>query len=187
MLENHVTNEVAHWAGQCYAWDVVNEGLNEDGTYRNTIFYQMLGEDYLKIAFAAAAKADPKAKLYYNDYNLEWPSAKTAGAARIVKLLQDAGIKIDGVGLQAHHVLPRNPSLDEQIAAIQEFAALGVEVAITELDVRIPLPTNETNLEQQKQAYKNTVGACAQVKACVGVTVWDFYDPVSEFPCRCEL
>lgn len=155
VIVNHVTNVVKHYKGKCYAWDVVNEALNEDGTYRESIFYTTLGEEYIKLAFSTAAKVDPDVKLYYNDYNLESPGNKSAGALRIVKLLKDAGIKIDGVGMQAHFVASGAPSLDQQIAVIDSYAALGVEVAYTELDVRIDLPLNDTNLEWQKQAYTN--------------------------------
>lgn len=91
---------------------MVNEGLNEDGTYRNDTFFQVLGPEYIKIAFAAAAAADPHAKLYYNDYNIEYVGPKSDGAREnIVKYLQDAGIRIDGVGLQGHFVVGSTPSI----------------------------------------------------------------------------
>jgi len=155
VIVDHVTRVAGHWRGRCYAWDVVNEALNEDGTYRQSIFYQVLGEEYIKLAFKTAAKADPHAKLYYNDYNLEWPSAKTEGAKRIVKMLRKEGIRIDGVGLQAHLVAENHPTLDQHIDAIKGFADLGVEVALTELDVRLTVPATAENLAQQKEAYKN--------------------------------
>ncbi|KAK0747370.1 glycoside hydrolase superfamily [Apiosordaria backusii] len=182
VIVNHVTRVAKAWKGQCYAWDVVNEALEEDGSYRKSVFYNVLGEEYIKLAFATAAKVDPKAKLYYNDYNLEWPHAKTEGTQRIVKMLQKAKIRIDGVGLQAHLVAEQAPTLNQHIDAIQGFAKLGVEVALTELDIRLQMPANATNLAQQKEAYKNAVGACVQVKGCVGVTIWDFYDPFSWVP-----
>jgi endo-1,4-beta-xylanase len=178
MLTEHVRREASHWKGQCYAWDVVNEGLNDDGTYRNSTFYEVLGDDYFKIAFATAAQADPDAKLYYNDYNIEKPGPKADGAKRIVQLIKDAGLRIDGVGLQSHFTVGRTPSLDDQIAAMEGYTALGVDVAITELDVRVALPANDSGLAGQKAAYRDTVGACMQVDRCVGITVWDFYDPV---------
>ncbi|KAH6635743.1 glycoside hydrolase superfamily [Chaetomium tenue] len=182
VVVDHITNVMGHYKGQCYAWDVVNEALNEDGTYRESVFYNVLGEDFLKLAFETASKVDPKAKLYYNDYNLEWPSAKTEGAQRIVKLLKDDGIRIDGVGLQAHLIAEDHPTLDQHIDAIKGFTKLGVEVALTELDIRLQTPATPENLELQKHAYKNIVGACVQVCGCVGVTIWDFYDPFSWVP-----
>ncbi|KAK4105154.1 glycoside hydrolase family 10 protein [Parathielavia hyrcaniae] len=182
VIVEHVTKVARHWKGQCYAWDVVNEALNEDGTYRESVFYNVLGEEYIKLAFKTAAEVDPKAKLYYNDYNLESPSGKTAGAQRIVKMLQAEGIKVDGVGLQAHLIAENHPTLDQHIDAIQGFADLGVEVALTELDIRLTVPATAENLAQQKEAYKNVVGACVQVEGCIGVTLWDFYDPFSWVP-----
>jgi len=179
-LRRHVYGEASHWRGQCYAWDVVNEGLNENGTYRESIFYQVLGDEYFKIAFEEAARADPHAKLYYNDYNIEKPGPKQEGAVRIVRLLQAAGLRVDGVGLQSHFVAGSTPTFDEQVAAMRAYTALGVEVAQTELDIRLELPANETNLAQQRADYKASVAACVAVDECVGVTVWDFYDPVGD-------
>ncbi|KAL8302882.1 hypothetical protein RB597_005432 [Gaeumannomyces tritici] len=181
-IVRHIHNVAGHWKGRCLHWDVVNEALEDDGTWRKSVFYNVLGEEYIKLAFREAAKADPHAKLFYNDYNLESPGLKVAAAGRLVKMLQDEGIRIDGVGAQAHLVAHRAPSLDQQIAAYQSFADLGVEVALTELDVRLQLPADATNLALQKQVYANSVGACAQVKGCVGVTLWDFYDPFSWVP-----
>ncbi|KAB5571861.1 family 10 glycosyl hydrolase [Coniochaeta sp. 2T2.1] len=182
VITKHITNVAGHWKGRCYAWDVVNEALNEDGTYRQSVFYNVLGEEYIKHAFRVAAAVDPHAKLYYNDYNLESPGQKSAGAVRIVKMLQAAGIRIDGVGMQAHLTAESHPTLDQHVAVIQSYAETGVEVALTELDVRITLPATAEKLELQKVAYKNIVGACVQVKACIGVTLWDFYDPFSWVP-----
>jgi endo-1,4-beta-xylanase len=184
-LIDHVTHEASHWAGQCYAWDVLNEALNEDGTYRNDTFLAVLGPEYIKIAFKAAAAADPGAKLYYNDYNIETIGNKSEGArTNIVKFLQDDGIRIDGVGLQSHFTVGRSPSLDDQVANMEAFAEMGLDVAVTELDVRLEEPENSTNLAAQSEIYKNTTGACLLVDACVGITVWDFYDPVSSFCCE---
>lgn len=147
---------MTHYKGQCYAWDVVNEAFNEDGTYRESVFSTVLGGDeFIELAFKTASELDPKAKLYYNDYNLESPSAKTEAVRKLVRQLQSKKIRIDGVGLQAHLTAESRPTLDEHIAAIEGFAELGVEVALTELDVRLAMPANATNLAQQKEAYKN--------------------------------
>ncbi|RDW62201.1 beta-xylanase-2 [Coleophoma cylindrospora] len=181
-LIDHVTHEARHWASQCYAWDVLNEALNEDGTYRNDTFYAVLGEEYIKIAFKAAAEADPTAKLYYNDYNIESPGPKSTAALGIVTMLQEAGLRIDGVGLQSHFIVGSTPTIDQQISNMKSFTDLGVDVAITELDIRLLLPSNATNLQQQSKDYEASVGACVQVEGCVGITVWDFWDPVSWVP-----
>ncbi|KAK3326342.1 glycoside hydrolase superfamily [Apodospora peruviana] len=183
-IVRHITNVAGHWKGQCYAWDVVNEALDEDGTYRKSLFYNILGEEYIKLAFETAAKVDPAAKLYYNDYGIERPaSVKTAGALRIVKMLKDAGVKIDGVGMQAHLHADNHPTAADHVATMAAYLAMGVEeVAFTELDVRITDPANATSLEWQKDSYVQVTTACAKVEGCVGITVWDFYDPFSWVP-----
>ncbi|KAH6658151.1 family 10 glycosyl hydrolase [Truncatella angustata] len=182
MIVNHITHVMEHYKGKCYAWDVVNEALNDNGTYRKSVFYDTLGEDYIKLAFRTAQKVDPDVKLYYNDYNIESPGSKATAAVGIVKMLKQEGINISGVGMQSHWAVGSSPTLEQTIAAMNSYAAEGVEVAMTELDVRIKLPVNETSLEAQKQAYKTAAGACVQVEACVGITIWDFYDPFSWVP-----
>jgi endo-1,4-beta-xylanase len=157
--------------------------LNEDGTYRTNIFYTTIGEAYLPIAFAAAAAADPSAKLYYNDYNLEYGGNKAAGARRIVQLIQNAGVNIDGVGLQAHFGVGTVPSRSSLASILNSFIALGVEVAYTEADVRILLPTSASTLAQQATDFRNLVGSCVDtVPGCVGFTIWDWTDKYSWVP-----
>ncbi|KAJ5174246.1 uncharacterized protein N7482_000123 [Penicillium canariense] len=181
-LKNHITKVVTHYKGQCYAWDVVNEALNEDGTYRESLWYTTIGEAYLPIAFATAAAADSDVKLYYNDYNIEYSGAKATGAQNIVKLVQSYGVKIDGVGLQAHFIVGSTPSKSSQASTMAAYTALGVEVAITELDIRMTLPSTQALLSQQQTDYSNTVGACVETEGCVGITIWDWTDKYSWVP-----
>ena len=183
-IKRHVYGVAEHYKGQCTHWDVVNEALDEDGTYRKSVFYNVLGEEYIKLAFQYAAEADPSAKLYYNDYGIERPaSVKTAGAKRIVKLLKDAGLRIDGVGMQAHLHADNHPTMEDHVATLKGYVELGVsEVAFTELDVRIKTPVNATKLAWQKESYQFVTEACVHVKECVGITIWDFYDPFSWIP-----
>ncbi|KAJ5156827.1 hypothetical protein N7492_009630 [Penicillium capsulatum] len=181
-MENHITNVVTHYKGRCYAWDVVNEGLDEDGSYRDSVFYQHIGEAYIPIAFAAAAAADPDAKLYYNDYSIESAGAKSTAAQNIVKLVQSYGARIDGVGLQAHLIVGGTPDKSAQASNLAAFTALGVEVALTELDIRMTLPSTGALLSQQAIDYANTVGACVETKNCVGITIWDWTDKYSWVP-----
>lgn len=175
-LQNHITNEVTHYKGQCYSWDVVNEAFEDNGTFRHDVFFNVIGEDYIRIAFEAAASADPDVKLYYNDYNIEQPGVKTTSALNLIKSLKTAGVKVDGVGLQSHFVVGSTPSTATQTANLESFTAMGVEVAITELDIRMTLPNSTALLRQQATDYQSTVAACLGVKDCVGVTVWDFDD-----------
>ncbi len=96
IMEHHIKNVAGRWKGACDRWDVVNEALNEDGTYRKSVFYETIGEAYIPISFRLAAKYAKGSKLYLNDYNLEYNGAKTEGAKRIVKLIKSYGLRIDG-------------------------------------------------------------------------------------------
>lgn len=156
--------------------------LNEDGSYRESIWYTTIGPAYLPIAFATAAAADPDVKLYYNDYNIEYSGSKATAAQNIVKLIQSYGAKIDGVGLQAHFIVGSTPSQSAQASTMAGYTALGVEVAITELDIRMTLPSTDALLAQQKTDYSNTVAACVATDGCVGVTIWDWTDKYSWVP-----
>lgn len=138
-FENHINTVASRYNGKIFSWDVVNEALNEDGTLRNSIFLQKLGPDYITEAFRLAAKASPNTELYYNDYNNEQPQ-KRAGCIELVKKVQAAGVRIDGVGIQGHWHLGKVPlkEIEESILAYHE---LGLKVMITELDIEV-LPRN---------------------------------------------
>jgi endo-1,4-beta-xylanase len=141
---NYITTVAGRYDGKVYSWDVVNEALNEDGTLRNSLFRQKLGGDYIVEAFRLAQKAAPHTVLYYNDYNIELP-AKRAGAIQIIKKIQAAGVRIDGVGIQGHWNANYVP-LQYIEQSIKEFSALGIKVAFTELDLSLfPYPAGRTN------------------------------------------
>jgi len=180
LLQNHITTEVTRYKGKLAAWDVVNEPFNEDGTYRSTLWYNGLGTDYIAQALTWAHAADPSAKLYINDYNVEGVNAKSTALYNLVKSLKERGVPIDGVGLQAHLILGQVPGTLQQ--NIQRFADLGVDVAITELDIRMQLPSDSTKLAQQAADYKAVFDACVAVTRCYGVTVWGFTDSDSWIP-----
>lgn len=133
--EKHIKDIVGHYKGRIDSWDVVNEALNEDGTLRKSIFLDKMGQDYLSSAFKWASEIDPAADLYYNDYNMTNPE-KRQGAITLVKNIQDKGVKVDGIGMQGHWQLT-SPSLEEIEQSILDYAALGVKVAITELDISV--------------------------------------------------
>ena len=132
---NHITKVAGRYDGKVYSWDVVNEALNEDGTLRKDIFLDKLGDDYIVEAFRLAQKAAPHTKLYYNDYNIEQP-AKRAGAIALIKKIQAAGVRIDGVGIQGHWKSGDVPMKDIE-ESIKEYAALGIKVMFTELDLSV--------------------------------------------------
>jgi len=134
-MKDHIITIVSKYKGRINSWDVVNEALNEDGTLRKSVFLNTLGEKYLVDAFKLAEKADPKAELYYNDYNIEEP-AKRAGAIALIKKIKAEGGKVDGVGIQGHWRL-ESPSIEEIEKSILEYSALGIKVAFTELDITV--------------------------------------------------
>jgi endo-1,4-beta-xylanase len=139
-MRDHIHTVVGRYKGRIHGWDVVNEALNEDGTLRESPWYRIIGRDYLIKAFEYAREADPDAELYYNDYNLEKPE-KRAGAIELVKYLQENGAPVTGIGTQSHLHL-KTPSLQEIEKTITEFAALGIDVMITELEIDVlPYPT----------------------------------------------
>ncbi|MGE5944509.1 MAG: endo-1,4-beta-xylanase, partial [Flavobacteriales bacterium] len=139
-LKSHIQAIVGRYKGRINSWDVVNEALNEDGTLRKSVFLNTMGEDYLALAFKWTSEIDPNADLYYNDYNMANPE-KRQGAIRLVKNIMDKGIKVDGIGMQGHWHL-NTPSLEEIEKSIVDYAALGIKVAITELDISV-LPNPE--------------------------------------------
>lgn len=134
-LKNHVQTVAARYSGKIHGWDVVNEALNEDGTLRNSLFLKQLGPDYLINSFKWAEEADPKAELYYNDYNMT-RQEKRAGAIKLVKDIQASGARIDGIGMQAHWGL-EDPTLEEIETSILEYSDLGIQVMITEFDITV--------------------------------------------------
>lgn len=143
---NHITKVAGRYDGKVYSWDVVNEALNEDGTLRKDIFLDKLGDDYIAEAFRLAQKASPHSQLYYNDYNIEQPK-KRAGAIALIKKIQAAGVRIDGVGIQGHWKSGDVPMKDIE-ESIKEYAALGIKVMFTELDLSVlPNPWDKTTAD----------------------------------------
>lgn len=140
-MEEHIATVAGRYKGKIHGWDVVNEALNDDGTLRNSKWLEITGEDYLHKAFEAAHKADPKAELYYNDYNM-WKPAKRDGAIRLAQDLQKKGATVHGIGMQGHWGL-KSPGIDQIEASIVAISKAGFKVMITELDIDVlPNPSN---------------------------------------------
>lgn len=136
-LKDHINQVVGRYKGKIYAWDVVNEAIDDDSAHflRNSPWYQICGEDFIFKAFEYAHEADPKAVLFYNDYNTERPE-KRERVYRLLKKLVDAKIPVNAVGLQAHWSI-YEPTQKELIATIEKFASLGLNVQVTELDMSV--------------------------------------------------
>ena len=162
---DHINGVMAHYKGKLAYWDVVNEAFNEDGSRRQSNL-QGTGNDWIEVAFRTARAADPSVKLCYNDYNIEnWTYAKTQGVYNMIRDFKSRGVPIDCVGLQTHFTggssLPGNFQ-----TTLSSFAALGVDVALTEVDV-----TNASTSQ-----YAGLTQACINVPRCVGITVWGVRD-----------
>ncbi|NNE69783.1 MAG: endo-1,4-beta-xylanase [Rhodothermales bacterium] len=150
-MKDHIETVAGRYRGRIDAWDVVNEALNDDGSLRQTPWLRIIGEDYLVKAFEYAEAAAPDAELYYNDYSMTNP-AKRAGAMRLVRSLQEAGVRIDGVGAQGHYTL-ETPTAGAVDSSITDLASLGIKVMITELDADV-LPRSNSGAEiSQIQEY----------------------------------
>ncbi|MDT0443928.1 endo-1,4-beta-xylanase [Streptomyces johnsoniae] len=180
ITDEHITTVMDHYEGDIAYWDVVNEAFNEDGTFRQSVFQQTIGEEYIANAFRTADAADPNAKLCINDYNIEGANAKSNGMYDLVQGLLADGVPIDCVGFQSHLILDSIPG-DIQ-SNLQRFADLGLEVIVTELDIRITMPADSAELDRQADQFEGVVSACLAVDGCAGVTVWGFGDADSWVP-----
>nr|AAP87538.1 putative xylanase [uncultured organism] len=179
-MESHVTTEASHYKGQVYAWDVVNEPFNGDGSFVSDVFYRAMGSGYIADALRTAHAADPSAQLYINDYSIEGENAKSNAMYSLVQSLLAQGVPINGVGFESHYIVGQVPS--SLLANMQRFAALGVNVAVTELDDRVQLPASTASLNQQATDYATVVRDCLQVSRCVGVSQWGVGDADSWIP-----
>jgi endo-1,4-beta-xylanase len=179
-MENHITTEATHYRGQVYAWDVVNEPFEENGALRNDIFLRAMGTGYIAAALRTARAADPAAKLYLNDFNIEGIGAKSNAMFNLASSLKSQGVPLDGIGFESHFIVGQVPSSLQ--ANMQRFADLGLDVAITELDVRMPTPASAANLTRQASDFAGVVRACLAISRCVGVSQWAVGDPDSWIP-----
>ncbi|MFF4500907.1 endo-1,4-beta-xylanase [Streptomyces sp. NPDC001401] len=180
ILKSHIDTEVGRYKGKVYAWDVVNEAFNEDGSMRSSLWQNKLGTGYIANALKWAHAADPAAKLYINDYNIEADNAKSDALYALAKKLRANGVPLNGIGFQSHFVVGGVPS--SMKANLKRFSDLGLEVSVTELDVRIPLPASAAELAQQSADYKRASENCLGVARCAGITVWGVSDKYSWVP-----
>ncbi len=196
-LKDHITTVVSRYKGKVYAWDVVNEALDDSDSrfYRDTEWYRICGEEYIEKAFRWAHEADPDALLFYNDYNTEFPGRRDK-VYTLVKSLLEKGVPIHGIGLQGHWNIV-NPSEKDLRDALAKYSSLGLTLQITELDVSV-YRSDETNPsdnvftpereQKQLEKYKMIFRVFRDYKDAIsGVTFWNVSDRNSwldNFPVR---
>ncbi|MGL4520130.1 MAG: endo-1,4-beta-xylanase [Phocaeicola sp.] len=149
-MRHHIETLVKRYKGRIHGWDVVNEAIEENGDFRQSPFYQILGEEYIALAFQYAHEADPDVELYYNDYNM-YNSNRRERVVQVVKNLQQRGIRIDAVGMQAHWGISY-PNINDVEESIKAFAETGVKVMITEFDLTVlPIVNIGANISDREE------------------------------------
>jgi len=177
-FEDHIRTVAGHFRRRVYAWDVVNEAVDDSQPgLRSTVFSRGLGPDYVAEAFRLARQADPDAELVYNDYGGEGLNRKSNDVYALVKDLKQRGL-VDGVGLQMHLSAASFPAVADIQANMKRLADLGLQVNISEMDVRVRDVAGDAaaKLARQRQVYRDVVAACVAVPQCEAVTLWGFTD-----------
>jgi len=190
LLHEHITRVMTHYSGQVFAWDVVNEALDENGNVRDSIWYNQpgiglsgKGTAYIEKVFRWAHKADPRALLFYNEAEGEGMNRKSDAIYAMVKDFKTRHVPVDGVGLQLH-ISNLNFDVGAVATNIARLAALGMQIHITELDVSLPLDArgeviHADDLARQAEIYRAIVRACLQSRACTSIQTWGFTDKYS--------
>lgn len=184
ILHAHILAEVSHYRGQVNIWDVVNEAINSNGSLRDSIWLRGIGPDYLDMAFRWAHEANPQARLFYNDYGGEGLGQKSDAIYNLVAGMIKRGVPINGVGLEMHVSVDGYPPPQDVLANMKRLAALGLEIQITEMDVKIqgdPRPM-QVKLNTEAQIYRDMLSTCLDVKQCTAFVMWGFTDRHSWIP-----
>lgn len=194
LLREHINKVMKHYAGQVFAWDVVNEAFDANGKVEPSIWYDSpgiglsgQGTAYIEQAFRWAHAADPKALLFYNDYDTDGINPKSDAVYLMVKDFKQRGVPIDGVGLQAHIFDLTAKDLQSLSANIKRLVALGVQVHITEFDVGLPTDgvgnlLDPDSLATQADIYRQVATACFQERGCTALQTWGFTDNYTWIP-----
>jgi endo-1,4-beta-xylanase len=183
LLRRHIFDTVRHFRGKIWHWDVVNEVIDDNANLRDTFWLRTLGPGYIADAFRWAHQADPRVKLYINDYNNEGLSAKSDAYYALIRDLRRQGVPIHGYGVQGHLGVQYGFYPADNIATnLKRFTDLGLEVSFTEVDVRMPMPPDNIKLQAQAQGYTVLLQGCLLTPRCVMFTVWGFTDKYSWIP-----
>jgi endo-1,4-beta-xylanase len=182
ILRDHIHAVVGRYRGRIEQWDVVNEALEDDGRPRSTPWFEAMGIDYIADAFRWAHEADPAARLYLNDYNVEDLGQKSDAYHQLVQRLLAEGVPVHGFGVQGHRIAGDPPTTMRE--NLQRFVDLGLEVALTEVDVRMPVAGSEhpEQLAAQAADYGSMVRAARQVPGCTAFVLWGLSDAHSWIP-----
>jgi len=180
-MKNHIQTVVGRYKGKVKGWDVVNEAILDDGSWRESKFVQIIGPDFVKLAFRFAQEADPDAELYYNDYSMALPGRRE-GVVKMVKDMQKDGIRIDGIGMQGHCSMDF-PKIEEFEKSIVAFASLGVKVMITEMDISaLPSPKDkqgadvDSRVDYKAELNPYTNGLPEEIEKAHAKRYKDFFD-----------
>ncbi len=194
-LKQHIDTVVGRYKGQIFAWDVVNEAVSDTATANGTLLRDSIwnnqpgiglaGTAYIEQAFRWAHEADPDALLFYNDYSIEGPGGKFSAVLNMVRDFVARGVPIHGVGFQMHVTSSGYPDSAGLRQNFQAIAALGLQIHITEMDVRLPVTNgvaSEANLAAQAATYSRILTICLQTPACTALQTWGFTDKYSWIP-----
>jgi GH35 family endo-1,4-beta-xylanase len=182
LMERHIQRTLDHFDDKMFAWDVVNEAIADDGTLRDSVFSRKFGDAFIADAFKMADRGHHRAKLFYNDYGIETVNAKSDAVYALLHKLRRNHVPVDGVGFQMHVDARFAPSVAELVQNLQRFAALGLDINISEMDVRVANLAGTTQVEKlaiQQQIYHRIVAACLAVPRCGQITTWGFTDRYS--------
>jgi endo-1,4-beta-xylanase len=183
LLREHIRQVVGRYAGKVPEWDVVNEAVDDGaGFLRDSFWLRRIGDGYIDSAFRMAHAADPRARLFYNDYGAEGQGTKSDKVYALVKGMLDRGVPIHGVGMQCHFSNEAPLDVDGIARNIRRLGDLGLEVSLTEVDFRIRLPTDSQALARQKSNYSALLGVCLSRPNCKSFLTWGLTDAHSWVP-----
>jgi endo-1,4-beta-xylanase len=178
VMEKHIKAVMGHFRGRIGEWDVVNEVVGSDGSRIPNVWQQVIGDDYVEKAFQFAREADPSARLYYNEGGIDLPDhPRTQSARALLSGLRSRGVPVDGVGMQNHMTNRYYATAAEVAETMRRFGALGLEVAVTEMDVQADLGlSRDSELQAQAGIYEASAKACRMEPSCTSFTTWGIGD-----------
>ncbi|WP_185765227.1 endo-1,4-beta-xylanase [Niallia circulans] len=178
ILKQHIQTVVGRYKGQIYAWDVVNEAFNDDGSLRENFWLKTLGPQYIEWSFQWAHEADPNALLFYNDFGIEMVNSKSIKVLETLNSLKQKGVPIDGIGLQMHTHLASKINISNLENVMQNFSSVGLQIQITELDIGIAEGKESKNIKSKLQAkyYSDIFKICLKNEDCTAIVLWGITD-----------